>query len=96
MRPDCAACAARQGEERWSLMALRHGWGQSTRAVAVPCGRGHATPSGAEIPSPNAQSAPGRRGMSPDAQSAPGRRGMSPDAQDVTGRKEVSPAEPTG
>ena len=85
MRPDCTACAARQGEERWSLMALRHGRGQSTRAVAVPCARGHATPPGAEILSPHAQDVPGWRGMSPTASGVPDGRGVPPAGQSAPG-----------
>ena len=48
--------------------------GHSTRPGACPSGRGHSTPSGTAIPSPNAQDVPGRTEMSPHRrQKRPGR-----------------------
>ncbi len=41
--------------------------GHSTRPGACPSGRGHSTPSGTAIPSPNARNVPGRTEMSPAA-----------------------------
>ena len=49
----------------------RHGRGHFTRPGACPSGRGHSTPSGTAIPSPNARDAPSWKKVSPHTQNVP-------------------------